>query len=84
MGSKVLLISLLALMFAAVAFALVGWNAIATDEPLTGHFRIALALGVVLSLAVGIGLMSLVFYSSRKGFDDRASGDTRRSSTRMQ
>ncbi len=29
-----------------------------------------MALGVVLSLAVGFGLMGLVFYSSRSGYDE--------------
>jgi hypothetical protein len=31
---------------------------------------IALTLGVVFSLIVGIGLMTLVFYSSRQGYDE--------------
>jgi hypothetical protein len=29
-----------------------------------------MALGVILSLAVGFGLMALLFYSSRKGYDE--------------
>jgi hypothetical protein len=36
----------------------------------------ALVLGVVLSLALGLGLMSLVFISNRRGYDER--GDHRR------
>ena len=36
----------------------------------------ALVLGVVLTLALGVGLMSLVFISNRRGFDER--GDHRR------
>ncbi|MET0546862.1 MAG: hypothetical protein ABWZ40_11170 [Caulobacterales bacterium] len=35
------------------------------------HGWIALGLGVVLSMALGIGLMVLVFLSARRGFDDR-------------
>jgi hypothetical protein len=31
---------------------------------------VAMTLGVVVSLAVGFGLMALVFYSSRKGYDE--------------
>jgi hypothetical protein len=31
---------------------------------------LALVLGVVVSLALGIGLMRLVFFSSRRGYDD--------------
>ena len=36
----------------------------------------ALVLGVVLTLALGLGLMSLVFFSNRRGYDER--GDHRR------
>ena len=35
--------------------------------PLSGY--IAMGLGVFISLGVGIGLMFLVFYSSRAGYD---------------
>jgi hypothetical protein len=34
----------------------------------------AMILGIVLTLAVGIGLMALVFISNRGGYDDRGSG----------
>ena len=33
---------------------------------------IAMALGIFFSLVVGVGLMALVFYSSRAGYDERA------------
>lgn len=36
---------------------------------------IALGLGAVFSLALGIGLMALVFYSARHGYDDRIEQD---------
>jgi len=29
-----------------------------------------MAFGVIISLAVGFGLMALLFYSSRKGYDE--------------
>ncbi len=38
------------------------------DMPTAGW--VALVAGVVLSLAVGIGLMSLLFFSSRRGYDE--------------
>jgi hypothetical protein len=38
--------------------------------PVEGH--VAMWLGVVFSLVVGCGLMALVFYSSRRGYDDAA------------
>lgn len=31
---------------------------------------VALGFGIILTLAVGIGLMTLLFYSDRQGFDD--------------
>jgi hypothetical protein len=36
--------------------------------PTSGY--IFMALGVVLSLLVGFGLMGLIFYSSRRGYDE--------------
>lgn len=38
------------------------------------HGAFAMTLGVVLSLALGIGLMALVFVSSRRGIDEYQSG----------
>jgi len=35
------------------------------------HGLIALILGALLSLALGGGLMALVFYSHKRGYDDR-------------
>lgn len=36
---------------------------------------IALSLGAIFSLALGFGLMALVFYSARHGYDDRIEYD---------
>ena len=40
------------------------------DTAMSSSGYVALALGVVAATAVGTVLMGLVFYSSRKGFDD--------------
>ena len=49
--------------------AYLGWTiGSGTDVPISGY--VSMALGVVLSLAVGFGLMGLVFYSSRRGYDE--------------
>jgi len=40
-----------------------------TDAQMDIHGYIALGLGVVFSMALGGGLMALVFYSNRKGYD---------------
>ena len=41
-----------------------------TGEPLPANLMVAMTLGIVFSLIVGIGLMALVFYSSRRGHDE--------------
>jgi hypothetical protein len=68
-GSWTILIVLLALLVAASVFLYFGWTqGGGTDVPTSGYA--AMALGMILSLAVGFGLMALVFYSSRKGYDE--------------
>jgi hypothetical protein len=63
-------------MFAVLAFLLAGSIAFAyfglsePGRPMSGQFFAALILGVVLSLSVGVGLMALLFYSHRKGYDE--------------
>jgi cation transporter-like permease len=52
----------------------VGWFAFAgitgPGEPLPSEAYVALALGALTAVLVGIGLMTLVFYSSRRGYDE--------------
>ena len=43
-----------------------------TGVEMTGHGWLAMALGILFSLLVGGGLMALVFYSSRHGYDEAA------------
>lgn len=63
-------------MFAVLAFLLAGSIAFAyfglsePGKPMSGQFFAALILGVMLSLSVGVGLMALLFYSHRKGYDE--------------
>jgi hypothetical protein len=45
------------------------WNQIGDSDISTAGW-IAMALGVLLTLAVGMGLMALVFISGRRGYDD--------------
>src|SRR5437588_10899258 len=42
---------------------------------LSGPGTIAMIFGVLFTLSVGVGLMGLIFYSSRRGYDDQTSGD---------
>src|SRR5207248_9235712 len=42
------------------------------DSEISGAGWLAMGLGVVVTLALGIGLMALVFISSRRGYDEPA------------
>jgi hypothetical protein len=60
---------LLLLLCVAGAWARYAWSELG-DVQMSGHGWAAMALGILFSLIVGIGLMGLVFYSSRKGYDE--------------
>jgi hypothetical protein len=72
---KILLFTpLFLLLAAALWFAAEAWIHLGGDAiPIYGWF--AIGGGVVFSLAVGGGLMALVFYSNRHGYDDLSGGD---------
>jgi len=64
-------------MAAVVAVAVVVaefWSGI-VDSEISVAGWIAMGLGIVVTLALGIGLMSLVFYSNRRGYDESARRD---------
>lgn len=42
------------------------------DVRMSGHGWFAMGLGIVFTLGLGGGLMALVFYSARRGYDDAA------------
>jgi len=74
MRKLLLVVPLLALLGLSVWFAAAAWTHIGGDEtPLYGY--VAIAGGVLFSLLVGGGLMALVFYSNRHGYDDLSGGD---------
>ena len=56
------------LIVALLAAAFLWWSL--ADVEISLHGMIALALGCLISLLLGGGLMFLVFYSSRHGHDD--------------
>ena len=62
------IVVLFGFLIVAIAYAIYGWNRLGAVgiPPMGWAFLIA---GVVLTLAVGGGLMALLFYSSRKGRD---------------
>jgi hypothetical protein len=68
--------ALMALLVASLYYAYGIWTALgAADMP--GWMYAAMAGGVLFSLIVGGGLMALVFYSSRAGYDDEAAHNDR-------
>ncbi|HJZ32268.1 MAG TPA: hypothetical protein VKF35_14225 [Hyphomicrobiaceae bacterium] len=62
---------LLALLALALTFMVTTWQQ--SQAHMSIHGWIALGLGVFFSIVVGCGLMALMFYSSRRGYDERAS-----------
>ncbi|HEY7300948.1 MAG TPA: hypothetical protein VH684_23900 [Xanthobacteraceae bacterium] len=68
-GTWAIVAVLMAILAAAIVYAYEGLTVHSElTMPLSGD--IALGLGVLVSLLFGIGLMALVFYSSRAGYDD--------------
>jgi hypothetical protein len=68
MGKFLLVVTLGVLLAGSVWWAAAIW--ISLDAELSADGNIALVLGIVVSLVVGIGLMMLAFRSSRLGYDD--------------
>jgi hypothetical protein len=67
-----LLLALAALLAASLYYAYGLWVAVEADMP--AGLWAAMILGVLFSVVIGAGLMGLMFYSSRRGYDERASG----------
>lgn len=70
MRKLAIILPLIALLAVALGFAVYAWTSLESAAiPTSGY--VALGLGVLFSLVVGCGLMGLLFYSSRHGYDDR-------------
>ena len=71
MKTALVIVGLLALLGVTIGWAIWGWQQIAgTAMGFQGW--LAMILGVVFTVVVGCGLMGLMFYSSRYGYDERA------------
>ena len=66
-GGWLAVAALVVILCAAVWFMFYGWNL--TNAQISTNGYIALGLGIVFSILVGGGLMALLFWSSRKGYD---------------
>jgi hypothetical protein len=68
MRKFLIIVPLIALLAIAVWFAVYSWRLTeGTPIPTSGY--VAMWLGILFSVLVGCGLMALVFYSSRRGYD---------------
>jgi hypothetical protein len=67
-GGWTLIVVLGLFLLLAAGFAIYAWRAIGGVE-ITESGWIAMAIGVVFTAVIGIGLMALVFYSSRQNYD---------------
>lgn len=77
MRSALIVVALRAILAAAGFYAHAGLSK-GGDTSIGVHGWIAMFLGIVFSLVCGVGLMSLVFYSSRHGYDEPPSFDHHR------
>jgi hypothetical protein len=69
--SKLGLIVAALLSASAIAVAYSAWKALADVQMSTSGY-IAMILGGLAAFAVGAGLMALLFWSNRNGYDERA------------
>lgn len=66
----VLIIAVLLIVLGASAWFAYDGLTVGDDTPVSSHAYIAMGLGVFFSLLIGVGLMVLLFYSSRRGYDE--------------
>jgi hypothetical protein len=71
MRSLYVLVPLVALLAGSIWFAADVWTSLDGASIPTGGW-IAMGAGVFFSLVIGCGLMALVFYSNRHGYDEPA------------
>lgn len=71
MKSKIGLLVASLLSLSVIAVAVYAWISLG-DVTMSLAGYLSLVLGGLATFALGMGLMALVFYSNRQGFDDRA------------
>jgi len=76
-GTVALLAALFGILLGSIWFAVRAFTSV-KGPPMPESGYIAMTLGVGFSLLIGFALMALLFYSSRRGYDERGSGTTQR------
>jgi hypothetical protein len=69
LGTIALIAPVLVILVASLWLAVRTWLSSA-GSPMSTNGYVAMALGIVFSTVLGCGLMALLFYSSRHGYDD--------------
>ena len=69
LGVIAITVPLFAILGAATWFAAQAWISV-SGPPMPPAGYVAMTLGMVFSIVVGCGLMALLFYSSRHGYDE--------------
>jgi len=69
LGTVAIVVVLLAILGAAAFYAASAWTEV-SGPPMPQAGYVAMTLGIVFSLIIGCGLMALLFYSSRHGYDE--------------
>ena len=71
MRSALVAMILVGVLLGCAGFAYWAWRELGAVE-IGVHGLIALGLGAVLTFGLGAGLMALMFFSARRGYDERA------------
>ena len=77
MRKLALMVPLIVILAASVWWAASLWMSV-EGPPMPAAGYMAMWLGIAFSLVIGCGLMALMFYSSRHGYDERARSHTAR------
>jgi hypothetical protein len=71
MRSAIIVLTLVGLLLVCAGLAYWAWRELG-DVEIGMHGWIALGLGAAFTFLVGAGLMALMFFSARRGYDERA------------
>jgi Ca2+/Na+ antiporter len=69
MARALIVVAFLAALGGALAYFVAAWSSIGSAH-ISAHGWLAIIGGAIATLALGGGLMALVFYSARQGYDD--------------
>jgi hypothetical protein len=77
LGGWIAIAALLVLLAGSLVGFYLGWTSHSGGIEMPGWGYAILGVGILFAMAVGSGLMALIFYSSRRGYDEPFSYDAR-------